>query len=439
MQGSFGCAVNKLWNVVLTLMCLRAVAALPLYQGELSADKAVELALRHSPEAALAGFQRDLQRAEREKVASESRLKVGLGMLAAQQNTPMIYATGGDPGFAQLLPGSGTLNFNAVAMLPLYNGGWLGHRMAAAEKAERAAEARREVALRLTTLQARRAFFEVALARAEIDAKEQELLARQELLRQAQNKFEAGKEARFVVLRAEAEVASIQQMLNTAQSTFEQRESQLKSVLGLSWESRFDYPPAGPPPAAPASQAESLQEARSQRPDLVATRLAIEEGDERLMASLAEYSPRLSLAAMVEGMGSTAMPWNQGYSIGLNLSFPLFDGGQRAAQSETARLEVEMSKTRLSQLELSIEQEVTAARSGLLQALKNTDLAEQELAKAQEELRISRLRFDLGRAIYLEVLDSLALLSRARANRLNALFEAQRRQADYQYALGRFP
>ena len=420
-------------------MCLRAVAALPIYQGELSADKAVELALRYSPEAALAGFQRDLQKAEREKVASESRLKVGLGMLAAQQNTPMIYATGGDPSFSQLLPGSGSLNFNAVAMLPLYNGGWLRHRLAAAEKAERAAQARREVALRLTTLQARRAYFEVFQARAEVDAREQELQARHELLVQAQNKFKAGKEARFVVLRAEAEVASVQQMLNTAQSTYEQRESQLKSVLGLSWESRFDYPQAVPPPAAPVSQAESFQEARTQRPDLVATQLAIEEGDERLLASLAEYSPRLSLAAMVEGMGATTMPWNQGYSVGLSLSFPLYDGGQRAAQSEAARLEVEMSKTRLNQLELSIEQEVTAARSGLLQALKNADLAELELSKAQEELRISRLRFDLGRAIYLEVLDSLALLSRARSNRLNALFEAQRRQADYQYALGRFP
>jgi outer membrane protein TolC len=423
----------------LVLACLRAASALPCYQGELSADKAVELALLHSPEAALAGFQRDLQRAERERVASESRLKVGVGVLAAQQNTSMIYATGSEPNFAQLLPASGTFNLNAVAMLPIYNGGWLRHRLAAAERAERASEARREVALRLTTLQARRVYFEVFQARAEVEARQQEVQARNELLVQAQNKFRLGKEARFVVLRAEAELASVQQLLNTAESTFEQREGQLKAVLGLSWESRFDYPQASPPPLAPVSLADSLEEARSQRPDLVATRLAIEEGDHRLLASLAEYSPRLSLAAMVEGMGASGMPWNQGYSVGLSLSFPLYDGGQRAAQSEAARLEVEMSKTRLTQLELNLEQEVTVARSGLLQALRNSDLAELELSKAQEELRISRLRFELGRAIYLEVLDSLALLSRARSNRLNAQFEAQRRQADYFYALGRFP
>ena len=421
------------------LLASPASKALPCYQGELTPEKAVELSLRYSPEVALARFQSALSQAERQRTASESSLKVGLGMLAARQGPSMIYASGGDPGFLQVLPGGSNLNFNAMAMLPLYNGGWLAHRLAAAEHAERQALAREQVALQSTCRQARLAYCEVSQARSEVCAAEQELQARQELLKVVQDRFQAGRVARYVVLRAEAEVAATQQSLNSSQALYQKQEARLKSSLGLSWESRFDYPEQDTTPDRPEGLNESLETARNQRPDLVATRVAIEEGDERLLASLAEFAPRLSLVAMAESMHTSSMPWKPGVSIGLTLSFPLFDGGQRVAQAESARAEIGLRQTALTRLELQVEEEVTSARAGLLEALENSGLAEAEQAKAAEEWRIARMRFELGRGLYLEMLDSLALCARARSNRLKAVFEAQRRRADYLYAIGRFP
>lgn len=432
--------MKKAWIIFLILLGhLRVVQALPSYEGELTPDKAVALALKYSPEPALARFQLALQSAEKDKVASESSLKLVLGMLAAQQNNSMIYATGGEPNFLQTLPGATTGNLNLMAMLPLYNGGLLRYRLAAAEKSERAAEARQEVALRRTVLEARRAYFEVYQANAELVARTQELEARQELLAQAQKRFKVGKEARFVVLRAEAEVSGAQQQLNNARSQQVQKEAQLKSMLGLSWESRFQYPESDVMPEAPDKLEQSLQLARKQRPELVAARFAVEEGDQRLLASLADYAPKLNMVAMADTAVVSGGQWSSGYSIGFALSFPLYDGGQRQAQERAALVEIELRKAQIDQLELAIERDVASAQSGLSVAIDNAQLSQIELDKAIEELRISRLRFDLGRALYLELIDSLALLSRARSNRLNALFEAHRKEAEYCYAIGRFP
>lgn len=412
--------------------------ALPCYQGELTAEKAVELSLRYSPDVALAGFQADLSRAERERTASESRLKVGLGMLAARQGPSMIYASGGDPNFLQVLPSGSSLNLNAMAMLPLYNGGWLHHRLAAAEQAERATLARQQVALQSTSRRARLAYFEVSQARAELESSQTEVLARQELLQKVQERFKLGRVARYVILRAEAELSIAQQQQNTARSRHLQREAELKSQLGLSWESRFDYPEQNdfPPPPPPAPLAESLRKAQQRRPDLIATRVAVEEGDQRLLASLAEFSPRLALVAQAESMSSPAMGWKPGASLGLTLSLPLYDGGQRQAQVEAAQAEVGLRQTALQQLELQVESEVTVAHASLTEALDNAALAEVELAKASEEWRIAKLRFEVGRGLYLEMLDALAVRARARSNRLRAVFEARKRQADYLYATG---
>ena len=429
----------RAWIVGILLAASPVVQALPCYQGELTPDKAVELALRHSPEVALASFQSALGRAERLRTAAEGNLKISLGMLAARQNSAMVSASGGDPNFLQLLPGGSNLNLNAMAMLPLYNGGWLAHRLAAAEHGERIALAQEQVALQNTCRQARLAYFEVSQARSEVAAAEQELEARQQLLKVVQDRLHSGRVARYVLVRAEAEVAANQQALNSARASFQSREGRLKFSLGLSWESRFDYSESVQPPPPPEDLAKSLELARAQRPDLVATRLAVEEGDEKLLASLAEFSPRLSLVAMAESMHSSAMPWKPGFSVGLSVSFPLFDGGQRSALAEVAQAEVGLRQSALTRLELQVEEEVTSARAGLVEALDNSVLAEIEQARACEEWRIAKMRFELGRGLYLEMLDSLALCARARSNRLKSLFEAQRRQADYLYATGRFP
>ena len=428
----------RIFCLAAVLVCSGALAAepLPVYNEVVTPQRAVELAVRHNPDPALADLQLAISHSDQDKAASESRLKVAVGGFATSQNTSMIYASGTDPTVYQGVARPDSVIFKAMAMLPLYTGGLLEHRLAAAEKAERSQEALRDMTLREVAWKARQAYYLLAQARAGLNTAQWDLEARQELLRLAQEQFKVGRAARYVVVRAEAEVADAQQSRNNVEADVAEREATLKATLGVSTASHLDLPSSWPPlPPAPDLE-ESLKQARQDRPDLVAATFAMEAGDRNLMASLADYSPKVYLVGMTQA--NTMQSTNLGYSVGLVLSFPLADGGLRASQEDRARAELDSRKLQLQKLELQLEQQVASSLSRYRSALSNSDLAEVEVSKAEEELRVSRLRFQAGRSLYLELLDGTAALARARRNQDRALFQAHLSQAQLLYAMGKF-
>ena len=92
----------------------------------------------------------------------------------------------------------------------------------------------------------------------------------------------------------------------------------------------------------------------------------------------------------------------------------------------------------LRQLELEATGQVTSARARLVASLQNLNLSKVELAKAEEDWRIAHLRQVAGRSLYVETLDALTALARARNNQLRALYSARLADADLVYATGRY-
>ena len=127
-----------------------------------------------------------------------------------------------------------------------------------------------------------------------------------------------------------------------------------------------------------------------------------------------------------------------GYSVGIVLSFPLLDGGMRAAREDGARASLEENQLKLRQLELETTGQVTSARARLVASLQNLDLSQVEVARAEEDWRIAHLRQLAGRALYVESLDALLALARARNNQVGALYSARLADADLIYATGRY-
>jgi len=56
-------------------------------------------------------------------------------------------------------------------------------------------------------------------------------------------------------------------------------------------------------------------------------------------------------------------------------------------------------------------------------AEQNIKTAQSGVAAAEEDYRVAQLRYESGRGINVEVLDALTALTRARTNRVQALFD----------------
>jgi len=409
----------------------------------LSLQQALSLALEHSLEIALGRSQVDSLRAEAEEAAAGGRLKVAVGAYLTTGNRAMIFsaAPGVQPGYLVQLPPPGALNLNLMAMYPLFTGGLFQSRLAAAREAQKAGLALAALRLRETARDVRRAYYQVLRVRARQDAARWEQAQQAELLRLAQMAYRLGRVALFVVLRAQAEEAAAQQKILKATADGVEAEAGLKVAMGVAMTSNFSYPSAADLPLPPGPLEQDLEESLSSRADLIAARHAIVEQDWRLAAALAEYSPQVYLVGMAEAMKADpfrATSLEGGYQVGLVVSWPLYDGGERGAREERARASQRTASLQLQRLELQATAEVVTARARLEAARASAELAGQEVAQTTEDLRIAQLRFAVGRAIHRDVLDSLQAAARARADWLEAIYESNRAHAELLYAVGRF-
>jgi len=421
----------------------RDAAGFPRVTGTVTAERAVELGLEHSFALAMSRSRLRMQASETEEARAASRPQLSLNGYGMRNTMPMIYqsAAGVMPNFLQLYNRPGAVSASAVFMMPLFTGGALEHQLQAAEQSEKVAIAKTAFTLRETARLVRVAYFKVQENRANSLVLQWQLTQNEEMERIAQEQLKVGKVAPFVRLRAQAEVAATQQKRNELSAELVEREVALKTGMGVSVDSEFAYPASEDPPTLPAPLTELIATSLVERSDLVAARYAVKQGDQLLSAAISEYAPKSYLVGMAESTRTNpfgASMSETGYSVGVVLSFPLFDGGIRAAREERAHASLEERRLQLRQLELEATGQVTAFRARLVASLQNLDLSQVELAKAEEDWRIAHLRQVAGRAIYVEVLDALLALARARNNQVRALYSARMAEADLVYAIGRY-
>ncbi len=123
-------------------------------------------------------------------------------------------------------------------------------------------------------------------------------------------------------------------------------------------------------------------------------------------------------------------------TVGLSISFPIFDGfltqaGVEQAEAGLRRTEAERRQTEsdlAGRLESARERSRRLANVARLQAL-NVQAAEQELLLAQE-------RYQVGEGTALEVRDSQLNVTRARLAEVETLFERKGVRVEYLYARG---
>jgi outer membrane protein len=109
-------------------------------------------------------------------------------------------------------------------------------------------------------------------------------------------------------------------------------------------------------------------------------------------------------------------------SIGLMLSVPIFDGGQREGRISETRSRVRQESIRMEDLSDQITLEVRHALLTLDSSTQQVSVAEKGIELALKELTFARDRFAAGLATNIEVTNAQTSVARARDNLIEALF-----------------
>ena len=408
-------------------------------KGLLSAAQAVQIGLRENLMARAARSDIDTAAAETRIARSQMRPQMSANTYLALGDANNILYTAGNvmPQNYLSVPSQGFADQNVTLMVPLYTSGRLENAVRAASQRERAVISdaggvQADIALRI-----KEAYYHVLLAAEIINTAQGRVEASAELVKNMQALFTAGKGLESSVRRVEAEQADAQRALTTARNTSAKAMLDLKAAMGIRLDSSITLNDALTFAPLTGDLRVQMTDAAKLRPELQAARARALAARAQTRSMRGAQGPQVAGMAMADGFTSHPQGTREGYTVGVVLSLPLIDGGQRRAETAQARARQERAESETRDLELRVSVEVQQAWLDASTAAENYRAAQSALQAAQSAYDVTALRVQNQKGLLVEQLDALASLTQARGNVAQALYDHSLAAARLQRAVGR--
>ena len=437
----------------LTLASQARAQSLPRVEGPLTMEQAVELAREKSLRVkASDADSRAMDSMRKEALAPFWPQASANGYYADQNQTPNVYTSAGTTMARnyQVFNANQNRDGNLTLMYPLFSGGrdYYGYKAAAA-RADAAKHMLKGTELDVV-MQARLDYIAALRERENARVTGELLRDVEERLRVTREMFEGGRVPRYYLLRDEAELANVVQMDAMAKSRVEQALVSLKTTLGVDLASPITLADKLEFTSVTLSIEEGIRQASEAHPDLKAAAKQREAAAAEVRAAYGNYFPQVSVGYMydwawmknnswvsqADGLRSTGNN-SEGYSVGVVVTLPIFDGFARENALNTAKAKLDKAVQSEGLVRQQIAKEVNQAALMLEAAQKSVEASQKGLTQAEEEFRVVKERFESGRGIQLEILDAQVSLTRGRFNSVSALAEYNSALAMWLRATGR--
>ncbi|MFN7956476.1 MAG: TolC family protein [bacterium] len=302
-----------------------------------------------------------------------------------------------------------------------------------------AARLRQRFAARNLLFAVAEAYFEV-LKQARISAVTTQTLELAEAqLRLAQRRFQVGEVTRTDELRARVVVEREHQRQIEAENALRLARHTLASILNLPSgdELRLVEPP--PLDAALPALDEAESRATAHREDLAASRLEIEQQQERRLETLAQYAPRIAGTWTDQWLDpETFSTRNDFWEATVGIEIPLFEGGQRELDVANVRHDITTTRLAHESLAKSIDLDVRDAWLSVRTLTETLDALRAQVAAAEENYRDLESQYRAGEATSLDLQSALTDLGTSRTDLAARTFDLEIALRNLERAEGSF-
>ena len=342
--------------------------------------------------------------------------------------------------YEELYPSYGSENSNNLSLsLPLYTGGRLENQREAARYGLNSADLILENSRQTVKYQAAASYYQVLQQASLVGVQKQAVELLQEHLRNVTIQYEVGTVAKSDVLATSVQLANSQQSLNTAQGNYQNAVAQLNNVLGLPVDTEVAASDNINFVRYNLTEQQCLEYALSHRPDGIAANYAVKRAEANTSAAKSGYRPNVSAVINGNMAGENVFGTNHNqerWSVGLQLSWNIFDNGVTSAQVQQYKAaERKAESVALEQLE-TIELEVHSAYINLKTAEQNIEVTAAAVAKAEEEFAIAQVRYVEGVDTNLNVMNAQEKVVETRNNYYAALYNYNTSRAQLEKAMG---
>lgn len=268
---------------------------------------------------------------------------------------------------------------------------------------------RQQLMLRVTD-----AYFNVLLAKDNLEFASAEKRAIERQLDQTRQRFSVGLTAVTDVHEAQAQYDQAAAREIQAQNAVEIAYEALREITGRSHQSvhvlNTDmFEPVTPDPVTPR---EWVELAHERNLELLITRSSLEIADQRIDLQRTGHYPTVNLSASYGDQGSQ----DDRGQVGLSLNIPLFRGGGTIASTEQARNEYVAVSQTLEENRRAVERRVRSNYLDVVANISTIAALEQAVVSAESALNATQAGFEVGTRTIVDVLDSTRNLFNARRN-----------------------
>ncbi|MGH8581245.1 MAG: TolC family protein [Gammaproteobacteria bacterium] len=413
-------------------------AAAELAAPSLSLDAALTTALERHP---------SLRRLGEEGLAAEAREEVAKSAFFPRVTLEALGKEGPSsaPGFGFRGLANSTIVQNAGASVVLeqmiFDFGRAQHRTEASRWLAGAAKTQVQSQRALVTLGLYRAYFRALLAQQLVELAQENLSARETIVKQAEARAKAGLTSRVDEGLARASLAEAQVGLVHARNETQNAFAELNNAMGVA--GAQSYRLGEPPEAQPASDTrataleQDLLRALQQRPEMQALHRHIQAAAEQAEAAQAEGRP---LVRALGSVGYLNAPDEFGddrvWAVGLSLSYPLFTGGQVEGEVSSARHREAALQAARDELAQAIRLQVAQARMAFDALTQSRQAIAEQLTYARDSVKLATQRYREGLGDILELQQAQLGLVSAETSAARVRYDLVTAQAALRYALG---
>lgn len=316
---------------------------------------------------------------------------------------------------------------------PLYTGGALKAQQNIAKADEKLDQLNQELTLDQIHYQSDAIYWNASAARAGLDAAAQY----QEIVRQQydiiQIRFKDGMISRTDLLMISTRLKEAELQFIKARQNYTLALQKLNILMGEKPDAAVDSLCAIGVVCDPVTMM-TLDEVLQRRADYASTEVSIARSEAQRKAALSKYNPQLN--TYVAAGWATATP-NMGYDLmfapmlGLNLNIPILRWGARAKTSRQQKAYIGIQKLQQSYVTDQINEELSAARTKLMETEFQVITAQENKTLAEENLDLATFSYNEGKASMVDVLSAQLSWTQAQSNLINANLSAKMAVSEY--------
>jgi len=287
--------------------------------------------------------------------------------------------------------------------------------------------------------QAEKAYVTVKASEDQLALVERRRKLRQEFLDVSRNRLKAGLIAEFEVIQSQTQMQSAKIELAQSQLEKETAQTALLILMGQKPRAQVSFAPLLALPDPPASLEDPLAYALQYRPEVASFRWALAAAVSNVEAAWHQSAPDLSLVSQYLLNQVPGTPVQRNWIAGLQLNFPLYDGGAAQVAAQQAEGVVAEVRANLDSQTRQVEQEVRSKYlrlHSLWQQIRDSDA---NCKLNDDALQIALNRYRAGLSSSTEWITAQETWMQAQQNRLNLQLDYRQTWADWNRAIAAKP